>query len=101
MKKIVFYSNSLFIGFFLKLNFLGKLFVDPAFPPVTGSLYKSGLGLEDWHEYEWKRPYDLVQNPEFFVEGGLLLWNLIFVDAMLTCFALFQVRTGSIFDKAR
>ncbi|KAH9519602.1 hypothetical protein Btru_003120 [Bulinus truncatus] len=59
----------------LKANILksGKLFVDPEFPPDVTSLYIDGKPPEeDVHggNIKWKRPKDLVQNPEFIVDGA-------------------------------
>ncbi|XP_066260253.1 calpain-B-like isoform X4 [Euwallacea similis] len=44
----------------------GTLFEDPDFPATDSSLYFSQR--PDRH-YEWKRPHELCDNPQFFVEG--------------------------------
>ncbi|XP_066148437.1 calpain-A isoform X2 [Euwallacea fornicatus] len=44
----------------------GALFEDPDFPATDSSLYFSQR--PDRH-YEWKRPHELCDNPQFFVEG--------------------------------
>jgi len=45
----------------------GELFVDPEFPPDNQSLYFSDRIPYD---FEWRRPIELVDNPELFVGGA-------------------------------
>ena len=43
----------------------GKLFVDPKFPPSTSSLYVD----RDGEDLEWKRPSEIVDDPDFLGDG--------------------------------
>ncbi|XP_071050221.1 calpain-A-like isoform X2 [Onthophagus taurus] len=44
----------------------GTLFEDPDFPPTDSSLFYS---RRPDRYYEWKRPHEISDNPQFFVEG--------------------------------
>ena len=59
----------------------GNLFVDASFPPSNKSLYfdekyeatsDPNSLREKWkhHDITWKRPSEIVTDPQFFVEGG-------------------------------
>ena len=55
----------------------GNLFVDSLFPPSDTSLYFDETPTQDslkekWKHYDiiWKRPPEVVTDPQFFVEGG-------------------------------
>nr|AAT77809.1 calpain alternative form [Gecarcinus lateralis] len=45
----------------------GKLYRDPDFPPNDYSINFSGITRRT---YEWKRPLEMVQNPQFFIDGA-------------------------------
>ncbi|XP_050700585.1 calpain-A-like isoform X1 [Eriocheir sinensis] len=45
----------------------GKLYRDPEFPANDYSINFSGVTRRT---YEWKRPMELVQNPQFFIDGA-------------------------------
>lgn len=45
----------------------GSLFVDPEFPPTNVSLF---LDTDRSADVVWKRPGDLVDDPQLFVEGA-------------------------------
>ncbi|GJQ77204.1 hypothetical protein Trydic_g14875 [Trypoxylus dichotomus] len=44
----------------------GNLFEDPDFPPTDSSLYYSQRADR---RFEWKRPHEICENPQLFVEG--------------------------------
>lgn len=44
----------------------GRLFEDPDFPAENKSLFYSQRANR---QYEWRRPFEICENPQFFVEG--------------------------------
>ncbi|CAF1637617.1 unnamed protein product, partial [Rotaria magnacalcarata] len=48
----------------------GKLFEDPNFPANPESLSHNYKKLiPNWHEITWKRPYEIVEDPQLIVNG--------------------------------
>jgi len=45
----------------------GKLFEDPEFPATDKSLFYSRQTT--YKPYKWLRPFEICENPRFFVEG--------------------------------
>ena len=44
----------------------GELFLDREFPPDDATLYYS----KQYSGFEWKRPFEITENPELFVDGA-------------------------------
>ena len=44
----------------------GELFTDPEFPPDDATIFYS----KQYSGFEWKRPFEITDNPQLFVDGA-------------------------------